>query len=176
MLKHGLISNEKMWAELLKFDLAHPDLAKLQTMVADSVAVKEHIVKEDPHEMGIRKALNFGHTFGHALESWSLKRTPILHGYAVAYGLICELYLSCVKLHFPTEKMQQTVHFIREYYGTLPITCDDYPELIQLMHHDKKNRGNEINVTLLGGIGDIHINQTVSEQEIKEVLDFFREG
>ncbi|MCI1848928.1 MAG: 3-dehydroquinate synthase, partial [Prevotella sp.] len=49
-------------------------------------------------------------------------------------------------------------------------------ELIQLMHHDKKNRGNEINVTLLGGIGDIHINQTVSEQEIKEVLDFFREG
>ena len=72
--------------------------------------------------------------------------------------------------------MQQTVHFIREYYGTLPITCDDYPELIQLMHHDKKNRGNEINVTLLGGIGDIHINQTVSEQEIKEVLDFFREG
>ncbi len=176
MLKHGLISDESMWAELLKFDLTHPDLKKLQSMLADSIRVKERIVKNDPYEKGIRKALNFGHTFGHAFESWSLKRKPILHGYAVAYGLICELYLSCLRMHFPTEKMHQTVSFIRDYYGTLPITCADYPELIQMMHHDKKNLGNDINVTLLGDIGDIHINQTISEEEIKEVLDFFREG
>lgn len=176
MLKHGLISNEKMWADLLKFDLDHPDLKKLQSMLADSVKVKERIVKEDPHEMGIRKALNFGHTFGHAFEAWSLKHQPILHGYAVAYGIICELYLSSVRMHFPTDKMRQTIAFIKANYGSLPITCKDYPELIRLMHHDKKNRGNEINVTLLGDIGDIHINQTVSESESKEVLDFFRES
>lgn len=176
MLKHGLIANKNMWTELMNYDLHHPDLKQLQKMVADSVKVKERIVLEDPTEKGLRKALNLGHTFGHAFESWALKRTPILHGYAVAFGLIAELYLSAVKTGFPTEQLRQTVEFIREYYGILGITCDDYNELIALMHHDKKNRGNEINVTLLGGIGDIKINQTVEEAEIKEALDFFREG
>ncbi|MCH3981250.1 MAG: 3-dehydroquinate synthase [Prevotella sp.] len=176
MLKHGLISQETMWAELVSFDLQHPNLEQLQRMVADSVQVKERIVKEDPKEHGIRKALNLGHTFGHAFESWALKRTPVLHGYAVAYGLIPELYLSVTKTGFPQDKMRQTFQFIRENYGTLGITCDDYPELIELMHHDKKNTAGTINFTLLGGIGDIKINQTATEEEIKEALDFFREG
>lgn len=176
MLKHGLISDEKMWAELVGFDLAHPDLQQLQRMVGDSVAVKEHIVEQDPHEHGIRKALNLGHTFGHAFESWALKRKPVLHGYAVAFGLIPELYLSVMKTGFPTEKMRQTVNFIKEYYGSLPITCDDYDELIELMRHDKKNQDGIINFTLLGGIGDIRINQSATIDEIKEAFDFFREG
>lgn len=176
MLKHGLISTEDMWKELITFDLANPDLKHLQQMVADNVKVKERIVEEDPHEQGIRKALNLGHTFGHAFESWALKRKPILHGHAVAFGMICELYLSATHTGFPTEKMRQTVSFIKEYYGTLPITCDDYDELIELMHHDKKNQNGIINFTLLGGIGDIRINQTASVDEIKEALDFFREG
>lgn len=176
MLKHGLISTEDMWKELITFDLANPDLKHLQQMVADSVKVKERIVEEDPHEQGIRKALNLGHTFGHAFESWALKRKPILHGHAVAFGMICELYLSATHTGFPTEKMRQTVSFIKEYYGTLPITCDDYDELIELMHHDKKNQNGIINFTLLGGIGDIRINQTANVDEIKEALDFFREG
>lgn len=176
MLKHGLISDEKMWAELVGFDLAHPDLQQLQRMVGDSVAVKERIVEQDPHEHGIRKALNLGHTFGHAFESWALKRKPVLHGYAVAFGLIPELYLSVMKTGFPTEKMRQTVNFIKEYYGSLPITCDDYDELIELMRHDKKNQDGIINFTLLGGIGDIRINQSASIDEIKEAFDFFREG
>ena len=176
MLKHGLISDEKMWAELVGFDLAHPDLQQLQRMVGDSVAVKERIVEQDPHEHGIRKALNLGHTFGHAFESWALKRKPVLHGYAVAFGLIPELYLSVVKTGFPTEKMRQTVNFIKENYGSLPITCDDYDELIELMRHDKKNQDGIINFTLLGGIGDIRINQSATIEEIKEAFDFFREG
>ena len=176
MLKHGLISDEKMWAELVGFDLAHPDLQQLQRMVGDSVAVKERIVEQDPHEHGIRKALNLGHTFGHAFESWALKRKPVLHGYAVAFGLIPELYLSVMKMGFPTEKMRQTVNFIKEYYGSLPITCDDYDELIELMRHDKKNQDGIINFTLLGGIGDIRINQSATIDEIKEAFDFFREG
>ena len=176
MLKHGLISNEKMWAELIKFDIQQPNLGKLQDMLAKSVKVKENVVKKDPHEQGIRKALNLGHTFGHAFESWSLKHSPILHGYAVAYGMICELYLSAIKTEFPTEKMHQTVQFIRENYGAINITCDDYPELIELMTHDKKNRNGIINFTLLANIGDIRIDQTATEEEIKEAFDFFREG
>lgn len=176
MLKHGLISDERMWAELASFDLAQPDLKQLQRMVGESVAVKERIVAQDPHEHDIRKALNLGHTFGHAFESWALKRKPVLHGYAVAYGLIPELWLSVVKTGFPTEKMRQTVNFIKENYGSLPITCDDYDELIELMRHDKKNQDGIINFTLLGGIGDIRINQSATIDEIKEAFDFFREG
>ena len=175
MLKHGLISNDKMWAELLNLEnLDNLDI--LGKMLADSVAVKQRIVTEDPTEQGIRKALNLGHTAGHAFESMALERTPILHGYAVAYGLVVELYLSCVKTGFPQDKMRQTVSFIKEHYGRMAITCDDYPHLIALMHHDKKNTGRDINFTLLGDIGDIRINQTASEDDIKEALDFYREG
>ena len=175
MLKHGLISNEKMWAELMNFDLAQPNLQQLRTMVADSVAVKQRIVTEDPLEQGIRKALNLGHTVGHAFESFALKHSPILHGYAVAYGLISELYLSTVKTGFPSDKMHQTVSFIKEHYGKMAITCDDYPTLLELMTHDKKNVAGTINFTLLGGIGDIRINQTATKEDIYEALDFYRE-
>ena len=177
MLKHGLISDERTCAELVTFDLDTPDLSQLQRMVAESIKVKERIVEADPHEHGIRKALNLGHTMGHAFESFAMRRgTPILHGYAVAYGLISELYMSARKTAFPTDRMHQTVRFIRENYGTLNITCDDYPTLIELMHHDKKNTSGIINFTLLGNVGDIRINQTANEEEIKEALDFFREG
>lgn len=176
MLKHGLIANNDIWAELLAFDLDVIDYHQLSRMLEDSVKVKERIVEEDPTEKGIRKALNLGHTVGHAFESLALKRKPILHGYAVAYGLICELYLSHVKTGFPIEKMRQTVRFITENYGRMPITCDDYPTLLELMTHDKKNVGSEINFTLLGDVGDIRINQTATKEEIEEALDFYREG
>ena len=173
MLKHGLINNEAMWAELVTLNVEHLTLSA--QMIADNVAVKQRIVTEDPTEQGIRKALNLGHTAGHAFESLALERKPVLHGYAVAWGMIVELYLSCVKTNFPQDKMRQTVAFIKENYGRMAITCDDYPHLIELMHHDKKNQGNSNNFTLLGGIGDIRINQTATEEEIKDALDFYRE-
>lgn len=179
MLKHGLINREgrPMFDELISFDIASPDLAQLARMVGESVAVKEKIVIEDPLEHGIRKALNVGHTIGHAFESWAMRHDcPILHGYAVAFGMVAELYLACVKMGFPQDVMRQTVYYIKEVYGTLPITCDDYPELLELMTHDKKNTAGIINFTLLGGIGDIHINQTATKEEIMEAMDFFREG
>lgn len=177
MLKHGLISDEKMWAELLLFDLEHPDLRLLQQMVASSVKVKERIVESDPLEHGIRKALNFGHTIGHAFESFSMKKgSPLLHGYAVAYGMVCELYLSCIHTGFSTERMRSTVNYIKEYYGKYEITCDEYKELLALMKHDKKNISDTIVFTLLNDIGDIKINQVVEEKDIEESLDFFREN
>ena len=199
MLKHGLINRPErpvqikdggtymdMWQELVSFNIAAPDLAQLQRMVADSVQVKELVVEEDPHEYSLRKALNLGHTVGHAFESWAMRHAadandkrisePILHGYAVAYGIIPELYLAATKCGFPQDVMRQAVRYIREVYGMLPITCDDYPELLELMTHDKKNIAGIINFTLLGGVGDIRINQTATTKEIEEALDFFREG
>jgi 3-dehydroquinate synthase len=183
MLKHGSLTPDPsstgeggMLAELLMFDVEKPDLKELKRMVAESVEVKQRIVLEDPLEQGLRKALNLGHTVGHAFESLAMQRKPVLHGYAVAWGLVCELYLSVVKTGFPTEKMRQVVRFIFDHYGHMPITCDDYPTLLQLMSHDKKNIGNTINFTLLGNVGDIRINQTATKEEIEEALDFYREG
>ena len=242
MLKHALISDERMWAEHVNFDLSQPDLAELQHMVAESISVKERIVAEDPHEHGIRKALNFGHTIGHALEEFALQQaggavvstaptkqltpggavvstaptkqlTPggavvstaptkqltsggavvsarllplarartapkntLLHGYAVAFGLIGELYMSARKAGFPTERLHQTTRFIRENYAQTEFTCNDYPTLLNLMRHDKKNTSGVINFTLLHNIGDIRINQTATDEEICEALDFIREG
>lgn len=177
MLKHGLISDVATWRELVGFDLCHPDLRQLQAMVARSVEVKEHIVNIDPREKGIRKALNFGHTVGHALESLSLRRKrPVLHGCAVAAGMVCELYMSVIKTAFPTDIMQQTVAFIRDNYEHIDFDCNDYDELQELMTHDKKNVSGVINFTLLAGIGDVKINQPASRDDIFAALDFYREG
>lgn len=176
MLKHGLISNQKHLDELLSFDLFEPDYIKLGEMVGRSVEVKEGIVDADPYEQGIRKALNLGHTIGHAFESFAMTNDPILHGYAVAWGMVCELYLSCVKCGFPTEVMRECVYFIKENYGYFGITCDDYPILFEFMTHDKKNISGVINFTLLSDVGKIEINQTASKEEIYEALDFLREG
>ena len=149
----------------------------LSSQLKKSVEVKERIVTEDPKETGLRKALNLGHTAGHAFESFAMQQgRPVLHGYAVAYGLVCELWLSAVKCGFPTEKLRQTVSLIRENYGQMAITCDDYPALINLMRHDKKNRDGIINFTLLSDIGDIRINQSVTDEDIRQSLDFYREG
>ncbi len=176
MLKHGLISDTKHWAELLQFNLSDIDYSELQQLVAHSVSIKEKIVSQDPYEQGIRKALNLGHTVGHALESLALAlNQPVLHGYAVAWGCICELYLSVQKTGFPSNKMHQTVQFIKDNYGKMQINCKQYETLYEYMTHDKKNSSGIINFTLLGEIGDIRINQTATKSEIFEMLDFFRE-
>ena len=176
MLKHGLISDLQAWSTLVQFPLQEPDMRLLQRMVAESVAVKERIVAQDPHEQGLRKALNLGHTIGHALESWALAHRPVLHGYAVAWGLVAELYLSAIECGFPTDRLHQTASFIREYYGIPAITCNDYPTLLQPMTHDKKNRGSEINFTLLSDIGQLQLDRHVTTKKIEEALDFLREG
>lgn len=177
MLKHALLQNEEDWAELLRFDLDVIAYDGLGRLVAKSVAVKESIVEQDPTEKGLRKALNLGHTAGHALESLALEQgRTILHGYAVAWGLVCELYLSVVKCNFPKDKFRQTVQFIKEHYGDPYINCKQYECLYEFMQHDKKNEGDDINFTLLGGIGDIRINQQATKEEIFEMLDFMREG
>lgn len=176
MLKHGLISTPEHLAELLSFDTEQIDYAALKAMVGRSVQVKENIVEQDPKEHGIRKALNLGHTIGHAFESLALaENRPVLHGYAVAWGIVCELYLSHIKTGFPKEKMRQTIQFIKENYGAFAFNCKQYDRLYELMLHDKKNTAGIINFTLLKEVGDICLNQTADKETIFEVLDFYRE-
>ena len=177
MLKHGLISDTEHWAELLNFDPARPDYDALRSLVSRSVSIKERIVEQDPREKGIRKALNFGHTAGHAFESLALEQSrPRLHGYAVAWGIVCELYLSCLRTGFPKDKLRQTVQFIKETYGTFDFDCKQYDRLYEFMTHDKKNESDAVNFTLLADVGDIRINQTAGREEIFEMLDFYREA
>lgn len=177
MLKHGLISTTMRWAELLSYDIAEPDYNKMREMIASSVSVKEKVVTEDPTEKGLRKVLNLGHTIGHALESLAMEQNrTILHGYAVAWGLVAELYLCNVLLGFPTEKMRQTINYIKRYYGQFDFDCKQYERLYELMKHDKKNMGDTINFALLADIGDIRLDQTATKEQIFEALDFLREG
>ena len=177
MLKHGLLSTRENWAELLCFDITNPDFDTLQMLVAKSVAIKEEIVNIDPTEKGIRKALNLGHTSGHALESLALEEErTILHGYAVAWGLMMELYLSAKKCSFPAKEMHQLENFVKEHYGKFLYECKHYDTLYKYMTHDKKNENGNINFTLMGAIGDIRINQTATKDEIEEMLDYYREN
>lgn len=174
MVKHALIDSRYEWNEILKFDLENTDFEKLRELVDRSIRIKERIVARDPKEQNIRKALNLGHTFGHAFESISYrKKTPVLHGYAVMWGLLCELYLSYIQLNFPKEDLLKLKYLIKENYGTFNIDCNDYETLFELMTHDKKNESKEINFTLLSDIGEIHIDQTAKKEDIFECFDFF---
>jgi 3-dehydroquinate synthase len=176
MLKHGLISSKQEWKNLLCFDFDNINYDYLTQLVGESVSIKERIVTEDPFEKGIRKALNLGHTVGHAFESLSFEENrPVQHGYAVAWGLVCELYLAKKQTNFPADKLSQTVAFIRKNYGTFAFSCKQYDRLYELMTHDKKNEDGIINFTLLGEVGDIRINQQATKEEIFEALDFYCE-
>ncbi|MDL2265531.1 3-dehydroquinate synthase [Parabacteroides sp. OttesenSCG-928-G21] len=178
MIKHALISSMDNYASVLLYDLDQEiDYAFLNRMVAQSVAVKEHIVEEDPKEKSIRKALNFGHTVGHAFESLSFQQNrPLLHGHAVAAGIICELYLSHKQCGFPADKLRQVIYYIKEYYPSFLFDCKDYDALYEFMTHDKKNEGGAVNFTLLANIGNVRINQELSKEKILEALDFYRES
>ena len=177
MVKHALIDSSEEWENVLKFNLETIDFGKLKLLLDRTIRIKERIVEKDPFEANIRKALNLGHTFGHAFESWSYKTgKPALHGYAVMWGLLCELYLSFIKLDFPKEELLRLKYLIKEYYGTFEFSCKEYDSLFELMTHDKKNDSKEINFTLLAGVGDIHINQTATKEEIFECFDYYREG
>lgn len=177
MLKHALIHSETEWEKLIALDAGNIDYDWLNQAVFASVSIKNAVVEKDPFEHDVRKALNLGHTIGHAFESYALEtEKPVLHGYAVAWGLIAELYLSHRICNFPKEKLQKTVRFIYNNYGALPLTCDHYEHLYETMKHDKKNMGRTINFTLLADIGDIRINQTADKELVFQSLDFYRDS
>lgn len=178
MLKHGLLSSREEMKKLSSFNVNNPDFNLLASLIKTSIEVKENIVTQDPTEKGIRKALNLGHTIGHAIESYShATYRPVLHGYAVAWGLIGELFLSYKLQGFPQDLMLETIRFIKENYGIFGITCEDYPALYEYMAHDKKNTAaGEVNFTLLKDVGNIVPNCIVEKELIFQALDFYRDS
>lgn len=175
MLKHGLIKNREHWDELMAFDMENIDYSALQEIIAHSVAVKEWHVLNDLREQNIRKALNFGHTIGHAFESYAMKTgRPILHGYAVAYGMIAELYLSAKQCGLGADELNSISGWMISKYGKFEIQESDYEALYQLMTHDKKNEGKRINFTLIPEIGKVEINVDCPKELIIEALEYYK--
>lgn len=177
MLKHGLIDRESTFSALIDRNPGQLNPDRMLALLEESVEVKRRIVTEDPYERGIRRALNLGHTAGHALESLAMHRgKPVAHGYAVAWGCVIELILSHMQCGFSSDKLRTTARFVLDNYGAPDITCNDYPALLDYMRHDKKNiSAGEINFTLLSDTGLINIDRTASDDDIKTALDIFRD-
>ncbi len=130
VIKHALIDSPEAYREALAFDIENVQFETLLPLLQRSVEIKERIVGEDLTEQGIRKALNLGHTVGHAIESLSHRRgKPLPHGYAVAWGLVCELLLSHHYLGFSSAIVTELADYIHRHYGAYPITCKDYDDL-----------------------------------------------
>ena len=155
--------------------LDNVNYAHLEDLVARSIMIKDHFVTIDPTERGMRKALNFGHTFGHAIETWGMRNNrPMLHGFAVAYGMVCELMLSRDVVGLDANKALTVGRKILALYG-MPTSIDaPTAELMELMHHDKKNDGAQIHFTLLPEVGEVLVNQTADENHLARILDEFR--
>ncbi len=177
MIKHALIHPGSEWEKILSFPLDEIDYLRLNELAFRSVEIKRGIVDKDPYERNIRKALNLGHTIAHSFESFAMSNgKPVQHGYAVAWGMIVELYLSHRICCFPKDKLLKTVRFIHRYYGAFNITCDHYEMLYEITKHDKKNEGDKINFTLLSEIGNVQIDMTADKNLIFEAFDFYRDS
>ena len=176
MLKHGLLSTPQHLSDLLNYDIRHWNNETLLPLLEYSVNVKRQVVRQDPFEQGLRKALNLGHTFAHAFETWCMQTNKtVLHGYAVAWGLVCELFMSQQQVGFPSDTLYSISTFVRDNYGPLNFNCGDYDNFVELMSHDKKNEGDEINFTLMSAVGQPALNHSANKEQIGIVLDIYRD-
>jgi len=176
MIKHAMLSSHGEFIELMNFNLSNIDKTKMLDMLRSSIKIKEHIVSQDPTEQGIRKALNLGHTVGHAFESMAMTTGKhVSHGYAVAWGLVTEMVLSHMIMGFPSSDLYTLARFVKDNYGPFHITCNHYDTLIEIMRHDKKSIDGEINCTLLKKCGEIRINNNIKKEDLTAALDIYRD-
>lgn len=174
MVKHALIADKKLWKKFIQSSFE--DCINEST-VFQSIKIKASIVKKDPKESSSRKLLNFGHTVGHAVESFSLINgtTPMLHGECVAIGMVIESYLSFKSAKLLREETKQIEEFIDNQFLLKKFTLDAQNQIIDLMISDKKTTNGKINFTLLDTIGTASINQTCTTKTIKEAFKFYNE-
>lgn len=174
IIKHALIADAGQWQELSANK--QWETTNWAEWVARSVAIKQKIVTIDPHEKGLRKALNFGHTIGHAIESYFLESdTPLLHGEAIAAGMICEAWLSAQKTGLSTQDLHAITDFFLSIYGHQHVPEASWPTLINTMRQDKKNEDSRINFSLLTAAGHAKVNETAEEQLILDSLQYYNE-
>lgn len=173
-------------AEIIKYGMTHDirlfneikdnDKLNIVDLIHRSIEIKNEVVLEDPKEQGVRKVLNWGHTIGHGVESYFLenpKKEALTHGEAIAIGMVCEAYLSSKVLGFSEDKVFEIKDAIIKIYGKVGLLEEDFQPILELMKHDKKNIGGEINFVLLNDYEDFKINSKASDELIKESLQFY---
>ncbi len=175
MLKHGLVYDKTYWEKFL--DLAAIDFADFDALIYESIAIKNAIVSQDPTENGIRKALNFGHTLGHAIESYFLEsddKETLLHGEAIAAGMVLEAFISWKKGLLTKREYAQVKAAIFAVFDPIPFVEKDYAPIFGLLIHDKKNEYGKVQFALLDGIGKIKIDQTVENELIEAAFKNYK--
>ena len=174
VIKHSVIYEKHYWDNLSSQNFE--DIKDWKEIIEWSVEIKNYFVMEDPLDTGFRKVLNFGHTIGHSIETFSLHHDdePLLHGEAVAAGLICEIYLSNKFSKFPKSEMDEVIPYIATNFQQYPLRSGNFDLIIDIMKHDKKNTGDTFNFTLLTSIGNSLINQEIDVNLILESLRFYQ--
>lgn len=174
MLKHGLIYDKDYWHTLTH--LENLDISDLDKLIYDSVIIKNKVVTDDPTEQGLRKILNFGHTLGHAIESYFLEnadKTPLLHGEAIAIGMLMEAFISNKTCDLGIEELNVISEGILKTFAKVDINKQDQEIIINLLKHDKKNSHGIVKFVLLDAIGKPKIDCVVSNELILEAFDFY---
>ncbi|RYC72001.1 MULTISPECIES: 3-dehydroquinate synthase [Spirosoma] len=172
IIKHCLIADAGMWNDIRRRDLDEQDWARL---VAHSVAVKQRVVEQDPTEKGLRKILNFGHTLGHAVETYFLTqpRKRLLHGEAIAVGMVAEAFIAFQKKMIDQELLTQIEEYVFAVYGNVRLTDADTEPILALTLQDKKNRGNQVRMALLDGPGSCAFDLPVTMADMRRGLAFY---
>lgn len=173
MFKHGLIDKNGYWQKMKGFE--GKMFEDLQELVYESVLIKYGIVSQDPKEKGIRKYLNFGHTTGHAIESYFLreKKISILHGEAVAIGIVIECYLSVEKLGFDMKKCEEVKNTLGKYFKKIDFLPNDIEQIYSIMKFDKKNSFGKINFVLLKDFGEVKTDCQVEKNSIDRAFEYY---
>ena len=174
MFKHGLISDEGYWHKMC--NLSELTEAHLGSLIYESVVIKNEVVTQDPTEKGLRKTLNYGHTLGHAIESYCLQnpnRERLLHGEAIAIGMVLATYLSVKELGFSMDKCDQVKAVLGEYFKKQDFSYEEITDICQLMRFDKKNVGGNVHFVLLEAIGKPKIDCIVPYEEIYKAFEYY---
>jgi 3-dehydroquinate synthase len=172
VIKHALIADAPVWKQIQSRSIQDQNWDML---LEHSVRVKLNVVTNDPYEKGLRKTLNAGHTIGHAVETYLLQaKRKILHGQAVAVGLICEAFLAREKGMLKEGDFDEIRHFITMVFGKVKFTSEEEEAIARLTSQDKKNKGNRILCVLLEGIGNAKWDCEIRPEEVKRALSFYR--
>lgn len=176
MLKHGLIADPSYWKKLSFFDQAHSD--SLLESIYHSVGIKNEVVKKDPNEQGWRKVLNFGHTLGHAVESYALEspdQKSLLHGEAIAVGMILEAYLSTILCGMPLQEAEEIKTVFLSIFSKENFTLEAQAKILELLIFDKKNSHGKINFMLLKAIGKPVLDIQVPKELFESAFKFYHD-
>ena len=173
VLKHGLIRDAAFFRSLPSTHWEKQDWLRV---IRHSVGIKRAVVEVDPKETGIRKILNFGHTIGHAVESFYLQsQEPLLHGEAIALGMIAEGFLSFQKIGFSFEELKELSSKLLTIFGKVNLEGKDLNAILDLCAQDKKNEGNTQLFTLLPSLGDCSFNNPITREEIKHAILYYQQ-